>query len=153
MVTLLSLIWPGFLLRPSRCNATLPLPSVRPPILSPLTSYYLSSLSCFIAMLFILTSPSPVLCSPYFFVYFSVHLALVLPILLSAARMSLLWPSCQLPSPPVHTHAHTHALTHTHTHRHRTHLHICVHAHDSMEESLLTPNIKEDGRQGTIGER
>lgn len=26
---------------------------------------------------------------------------------LSAARMSLLWPSCQLPAPPVHTQTHT----------------------------------------------
>lgn len=98
VVTLLSLILPLFPPLPSRCNASLFWPSlllltsVHLPILSDFIShlsYYLSTFSCFIAHLFILTSPSPVLPSPYPFVYFLVYLSLLLAISFSQQRVCL----------------------------------------------------------------
>ena len=111
------------------------------PLSSSPSSSHLPILSDFISPLLLSVSfPSPHLPSIYSYitfpcpvfplsicVLFSPPLSPAHYLPLSAARMSLLWPSCQLRAPPVHTH--------THTHSPRTHLHICVHAHDSVEES------------------
>lgn len=114
VVTLLSLTLPLFPPLPSRCNVSLFWPSLLLP-----TSVHLPILSDFISHLPYYLSTFPLLHRPSLYSYitfpcsaFSLSLCVLfsLPLspsrylLLSAARMSLLWPSCQLPAPPVHTH-------------------------------------------------
>lgn len=153
VVTRLSLIMPLFLpsvLRDVTLVFVDPLSSSSSP-----SSSHLPILSDFISPLLLSVSfPSPHLPSIYSYitfpcpvfslsicVLFSPPLSPAHYLPLSAARMSLLWPSCQLRAPPVHTDIHP--------------AHICTSVCMPMTVWRSHPaNPKhKDGRQGTTGER